>query len=119
MQFAVDDVVIAIAGINKNSKLRAHYLKLVMMNNIMRAFVTIYDIDSKYKTSQEALLDTLKRVEARKNRLWLTSDKIAVEEAFINYKEILDSATEEQLKHVLEFVDYNRNEGRWLVRSKK
>lgn len=119
MQFVIDDLKVAIKGVNSNSKLRSHYLKLAMMNNVMRAFVTIYDLDPKYKASQEALLATLTRVEARKDRNWLSSDKIALELAFVDYQEIVMSSTEDQMIHVLEFVDFNRTEGRWLVTKKK
>ena len=62
------DANAAVAGILKNSKLRIHYIKLVVMNDIMRAFVHLYKLDEKYDTAQADLLRVLTEVEARKDR---------------------------------------------------
>ena len=98
----------AVKGITKNSRLRSHYLKLAMMANIMRAFVVAYELDPSYKLKQEALLATLYTVESRKNRQWLTSDKISVQEAYNAFVEIMESVTEEQLLEVMQYVDKHK-----------
>lgn len=118
-QMMLQDVKLAIAAIGKNSKLRAHYLKLVMMNNIMRAFVVIYDLEDRYDRVRSVLTETLCRVEARKDRAWFTSDKIALQQAFELYEELLLSSEEEQLHEIMQFVESNREGGRWAVLSKK
>lgn len=115
----LQDAKLAIAAIGKNSKLRAHYLKLVMMNNIMRAFVVIYDLEDRYDRVRSVLTETLCRVEARKDRAWFTSDKIALQQAFELYEELLLSSEEEQLHEIMQFVESNREGGRWAVLSKK
>lgn len=109
---------VAVDGVCKNSKLRNHYIHLAVMNNIMRAFVVHYELDS-YKAIQEQLLTILRRVEARKNRLWMTSEKIQLHTFFTAYCELLRSATEEQLCEILRFVEQNSHEGKWIVYRKK
>lgn len=109
----------ALTGVKKGSKLRDHYIKLVVMNNIMRAFVTVYDMPKDFKNRQEAFLETLVRVESRKNRAWLTSDLIAVQEALQAYETLIDSSSEEMIAEMLEFVNYNREQGRWAIMKKK
>lgn len=109
---------VAVDGVCKNSKLREHYIRLAIMNNIMRAFVVHYELDS-YKAIQEQLLLILRRVEERKNRIWLTSEKIQLHTFFTAYCELLRSATEEQLCEILRFVEQNSNAGKWIVYRKK
>ena len=118
-QLILDDARKATLATCKNSKLRAHYLKLVMMNNIMRAFVTMYDLNTSYRYAQEALLNALCRVETRRDRAWFTSDKVALEEALFLYEELITAADEEQLREVMEYVEFNRDAGQWGVLSRK
>lgn len=109
----------ALAGVKKNSKLRDHLIKLVVMNNIMRAFVMVYDMPADFKTKQEVFQATLIRVQARKNRLWLTSDLISAQEAVHAYELLIESSSEEQIAEMLEFVNFNREEGRWGILTDK
>ena len=106
-------------AVQKGSKLRDHYIKLVVMNNIMRAFVVAYKMPAEFQASQEAFLETLVRVESRKNRAWLTSDLIVVQEALHAYETIIESSDEEMIAEMLEFVNYNREQGRWAIMKKK
>lgn len=105
----------ALAGVKKHSKLRDHYFKLVVMNHIMRAFVTVYEMPADFKAKQEAFLNTLARVESRKPRMWLTSDLICAQEAVLAYETLIESSSEEQIAEMLEFVNFNREEGRWAI----
>ena len=109
----------ALAGVKKGSKLRDHYIKLVVMNNIMRAFVTVYDMPKDFKNRQDALLEALIRVESRKNRMWFTSDLIVVQEALQAYETLIESSSEEMIAEMLDFVNYNREQGRWAIMKKK
>lgn len=109
----------ALAAVKKNSKLRDHLIKLVVMNNIMRAFVVVYDMPADFKARQEVFQATLVRVQARKNRLWLTSDLICAQEAVHAYELLIESSTEEQIAEMLEFVNFNRSEGRWGILTDK
>ena len=109
----------AFKAVQKGSKLRDHYIKLVVMNNIMRAFVVAYKMPAEFQASQEAFLETLVRVENRKNRAWLTSDLIVVQEALHAYETIIESSDEEMIAEMLEFVNYNREQGRWAIMKKK
>lgn len=109
----------ALAAVKKNSKLRDHLIKLVVMNNIMRAFVTVYDMPADFKATQQVFQETLTRVQARKNRLWLTSDLIGAQEAVHAYELLIESSSEEQIAEMLEFVNFNRSEGRWGILTDK
>ena len=46
---------------------------------------SVVDKEDLIKRAQEAFLETLVRVENRKNRAWLTSDLIVVQEALHAY----------------------------------
>lgn len=113
------DAEAAYAAICKNSKVRTHYLKLVLMCNVMRAFWVAYSLPADFGLTQEAFLSTLVRVEERKRRDWMTADKIAVTYALEWYTVLLHSATEEQIEEMVEYVDYNRAESKWAIREKK
>lgn len=115
----LEDARLAIAAINKNSKLRAHFLKIVMMNNIMRAFVTKYQLDKSYTVAQQALLEVIVNVESRRDRCWFRSDKIILLDAYNSYYDLLVSATDDQLNEIMRMVDENRTEGKWLVYKAK
>lgn len=115
----LEDARLAIAAINKNSKLRAHFLKIVMMNNIMRAFVTKYQLDKSYTVTQQALLEVIIKVESRRDRCWFRSDKIILLDAYNAYYDLLVSATDDQLNEIMRMVDENRTEGKWLVYKAK
>lgn len=114
-ELMLSDARKAAEALGKNSKLRAHYIKLTVMNNVLRAFVYLYKLEQKYTNAQEALLRMLCNVESRKNRIFLTSDKIILHDALVAYEEILHSCTDDQLKEVLQLVDARRSEGKWLV----
>lgn len=109
----------ALAGVKKNSKLRDHLIRLVVMQNIMRAFVTVYQMPADFTAKQAAFLETLTRVQNRKNRLWLTSDLICAQEAVNAYETLIESSSEEQIAEMLEFVNYNREQGHWAIMKKK
>ncbi len=115
----LDDTKEAIKATQKNSKLRIHFLKLVMMNNIMRAFTTLYTLDAEYDQAQKALLKVLIDVEARKNRAWFTAEKALLDSTFVLYDILLGNATDEQLNEIVRFVDENRNEGKWCLYRNK
>lgn len=119
IQLVLKDTREAVVGINKNSKLRMHYLRLVMMNNIMKAFVVLYEVDKEFIKKQEVLLETLKRVEQRKNRQWFTSDKIAVQVALESFVEIMESAQEDQFLEVMQTVETNKYTNSWIVYKDK
>ncbi len=115
----LEDTKEAIKAIQKNSKLRIHFLKLVMMNNIMRAFTTLYTLDVEYDKVQKALLKVLIDVEARKNRAWFTAEKALLDSTFVHFDILLGSATDEQLNEIVCFVDENRDAGKWCLHRKK
>lgn len=115
----VEDMRSAVQGINKNSRLRTHYLKLAMMSNIMRAFMHFYEVDKEFESGQLVLLDTLKRVESRKERNWFTADKIALQEAFTLFTAVMESMDNGQLLEIMQFIDSNSTSSKWLIFSKK
>lgn len=115
----VEDMRTAVQGINKNSRLRMHYIKLAMMNNIMRAFMHFYEVDKEFESGQLVLLDTLKRVESRKERNWFTADKIALQEAFTLFTAVMESVDNGQLLEIMQFIDSNSTSSKWLIFSKK
>lgn len=115
----LDDTKNAIKAIQKNSKLRTHFLKLVMMNNIMRAFSTLYTLDTEYVQAQLALFKVLVDVESRKNRAWFTAEKALLDTTFVLFDILLGSATAEQLNEIVCFVDENRNAGKWCLYRNK
>ena len=80
---------------------------------------SVVDKEDLIKRAQEAFLETLVRVENRKNRAWLTSDLIVVQEALHAYETIIESSDEEMIAEMLEFVNYNREQGRWAIMKKK
>ena len=82
----------AFKAVQKGSKLRDHYIKLVVMNNIMRAFVVAYKMPAEFQASQEALHA---------------------------YETIIESSDEEMIAEMLEFVNYNREQGRWAIMKNK
>lgn len=115
----VADARKAIDSIRKGSKLRMHYLTLVVMNNVFRAFVTMYELDPKYKLAQESLLKVLCDMEGRKNRVILRNEYILLDIAHDLYEEILISTEDHQLREMLLLVDAKRDEGKWLVTHRK
>ena len=119
IQNILEETRLSIDAIKKNSKLRMHYLRAIMMNNILRAFAVKYHLEEKYLNTQKALLDALLRVEARPGRQWLTNEKIALADAFNFFREILESSSSEQLIDILYFVDENRTQGKWVVYKRK
>lgn len=106
-------------AICKNSRLRSHYLTLVVLNNTMRAFVVNYDLDPRFTASQMAWHSTLVRVESRKDRTYLTSDKIAILEGLNTFQELLEVTTDEQLQEMLLYVDRHRSECKWVTTERK
>lgn len=115
----LQDAEHAIKSFKKGSKLRDHYLKLVVMNNVFRAFVVIYELPPEYKEAQEALLKVLRTVEARKNRAVFLNEHPVLDAAFDLYRVLLDSAESRELQEIVEFVDHQREAGRWLVSKRK
>ena len=113
------DANAAVTGILKNSKLRIHYIKLVVMNNIMRAFVALYKLDEKYKEAQKDLLDTLVRVESRKDRCWFNQDKQTLIKAHTCYCELMESISNKDLFELMQYVEANQNTGQHLIIRQK
>lgn len=113
------DANTAVAGILKNSKLRMHYIKLVVMNNIMRAFVHLYKLDEKYTTAQKELLRVLTETEARKDRTWFKQDKETLVKSHTLYCELMESISNEDLFELMQFVEYSQNSGSYLVTRHK
>ena len=115
----IQEVEGALEALKKGSKLRIHYLKLVMMNNIFRAFVELYTLDPKYKNAQILVLNALLDVEGRKNRKFLTGEFIALYEALDLYKDLMVSSDPQQLTEVLLYINAYRSEGKWGVLRNK
>lgn len=113
------DANAAVTGILKNSKLRTHYIKLVVMNNIMRAFVHLYKLDEKYMTAQKELLRVLTEVEARKDRTWFKQDKETLVKSHTLYCELMESISNEDLFELMQFVEFSQNTGSYLVTRHK
>lgn len=111
----IDDARAAVRGVSKNSRLRSHYIELVKINNIMRVFVTQYKLDPSYKASQESLLDVLLKVEARKNRVWLTAEKIVLQDVLKAYEELISCSSQQDIIDVITFVEDNKNDSKWIV----
>ena len=109
----------AVTGILKNSKLRTHYIKLVVMNNIMRAFVHLYKLDEKYMTAQKELLRVLTETEARKDRTWFKQDKETLVKSHTLYCELMESISNEDLFELMQFVEFSQNTGSYLVTRHK
>lgn len=115
----ISDAEHALRNFKKGSKLRDHYIKLVMMNNIFRAFVVAYELPPEYKVAQEGLLQALKDVEARKNRAVFLGDQQKLDKAFELYRNLVESSEPHELIDMVEFVDHQRDEGRWIVSERK
>ena len=113
------DANAAVTGILKNSKLRTHYIKLVVMNNIMRAFVHLYKLDEKYMTAQKELLRVLAEVEARKDRTWFKQDKETLVKSHTLYCELMESISNEDLFELMQFVEFSQNTDSYLVTRHK
>lgn len=113
------DTETAIKAVCKNSKLRNHFIRLVLMNNIFKAFIVLFSLDDSYSEQQHALLKVLIRVEQRRDRQWLTVDKIILNQAFSMFITLLSSATEEQLSEVIGFIENNNMSSQWLVTRHK
>ena len=113
------DANAAVTGILKNSKLRTHYIKLVVMNNIMRAFVHLYKLDEKYMTAQKELLRVLTETEARKDRTWFKQDKETLVKSHTLYCELMESISNEDLFELMQFVEFSQNTGSYLVTRHK
>lgn len=118
-QMILDDTRASIKAIQKNSKLREHYLRLGMMNNIMRAFIYLYHLEGHYAEAQKAFLKALVDVEGRKNRAWFKAELALLDPTFVLFDELLGNATEAQLQEVIELVAYNRERGKWCVHRDK
>lgn len=115
----IEETRLAVQGINKNSRLRIHYIKLMVMNNIMRAFITHYEVDNDFVSGQLALLETLKRVESSKARTWFTADKICLQQAFTLFCGVMESVDNQQLLEIMQYVESNSGDAKWLVHAKK
>lgn len=113
------DANAAVTGILKNSKLKMHYIKLVVMNNIMRAFVHLYKLDEKYATAQKELFRVLTEVEARKDRTWFKQDKETLVKSHTLYCELMESISNEDLFELMQFVEFSQNTGSYLVTRRK
>lgn len=85
----------------------------------MRAFMHFYEVDKEFESGQLVLLDTLKRVESRKERNWFTADKIALQEAFTLFTAVMESMDNGQLLEIMQFIDSNSTSSKWLIFSKK
>lgn len=113
------DANAAVAGILKNSKLRMHYIKLVVMNNIMRAFVHLYKLDEKYITAQKELLRVLTETEVRKDRTWFKQDKETLVKSHTLYCELMESISNEELFELMQFVEQNQFSNDYIVTKQK
>lgn len=113
------DANAAVTGILKNSKLRMHYIKLIVMNNIMRAFVHLYKLDEKYNTAQSDLLRVLTEVEARKDRSWFKQDKETLVKSHTLYCELMESISNEDLFELMQYVEANQHTGSRIVFKRK
>lgn len=115
----LEDAKHAIKSFKKGSKLRDHYLKLVVMNNIFRAYVVAYDLPPEYKAAQEGLLKVLRDVEARRNRAVFLPEHKVLDNAYEHYQTLLDSSEPHEVREMVEFVDHQRDAGRWIVSQRK
>jgi hypothetical protein len=115
----LQDAEHALKGFKKGSKLRDHYLKLVVMNNVFRAYVVIYELPPEYKEAQEGLLKVLRTVEGRRNRAVFLNEHPLLDAAFDKYRTLLDSSEPHEITEILEFVDHQRDAGRWIVSHRK
>ena len=115
----LEDAEHALKGFKKGSKLRDHYLKLVVMNNVFRAYVVAYELPPEYKEAQEGLLTVLRVVEGRRNRSVLLTDHAALNKAMEYYRILLDSSEPHELREMVEFVEHQRDAGRWIVSQRK
>lgn len=115
----LEDAAHAIKNFKKGSKLRDHYLKLVVMNNIFRAYVVAYDLPPEYKEAQESLLKVLRNVEGRSNRALFLNEHSVLDKAYESYKVLLDSSEPHEVIEMVEFVDNQREAGRWIVSQRK
>ncbi len=106
-------------ALSKKSKLRVHYLNMVFVNNVIRAFVIKFILDNSIKEKQLELLKTLCDIESRKNRDIFKNDIKVIDESVILYEDLLYSADEEQIFDIINFVNANNGEGSWIVTKHK
>jgi hypothetical protein len=115
----VEDAKKAYTALSKGSRLRKHYIALTVMNNVFRAFVTMYELEPEYVASQKAFLKVLLDSEARRNRFIFKPEFEIIAQALIHYESIIISATDEQLKEMLLLVEGLQDDCKYVVTRRK
>ncbi len=106
-------------ALKSNSKIRGHYLNMVTMCNLLRAFIVNYELDPKYTEVQKALLKTLCDVESRKNRVYFTNDHAVIAAAIEVYETILESAENADINEMFAFIEKNEEQSKWVLYKDK
>ena len=94
----------ALVAICKGSRLCTYTKRLVIINNLMRAFIVNYDLPEDVDFWQKRLKHTLTRAE-RNKKVFTTRDKLFVAYALEQYEFLVRSATEEQLHEMFVYID--------------
>ena len=119
IQEIINDALNAAKALKSRSKLRSHYIALVDVNNLFRAFVVVYELDNSYTEIQEKLLKVLTNIEARKNRAIFTNEHFIILEAIEKFKDILLSCDEDQFMQAVEIVKTYNDQAKFVISRKK
>lgn len=105
-------------SLEKGSRLRQHYLNLVRLNNLFRAFLANYEL-KEFEQDQMDLLESLIDIESRKNRFISKGDFIAIKKALVTFDSILESAEPKDVAFIVDFVKNNDRTSRYVVYEHK
>ena len=108
----------SVTSLEKGSRLRQHYLNLVRLNNIFRAFLANYELN-EFEKDQKDLLKSLIDIESRKNRFISKEDFTAIKKALVTFDSILESAEPKDVAFVVDFVKNNDRTSRYVVYENK
>ena len=108
----------SVTSLEKGSRLRQHYLNLVRLNNLFRAFLVNYEL-KEFEQDQLDLLRSLIDIESRKNRFISKGDFIAIKKALVTFDSILESAEPKDVAFIVDFVKNNDRTSRYVVYEHK
>ena len=108
----------SVTSLEKGSRLRQHYLNLVRLNNMFRAFLANYELN-EFEKDQKDLLKSLIDIESRKNRFISKEDFTAIKKALVTFDNILESAEPKDVAFVIDFVKNNDRTSRYVVYENK
>lgn len=108
----------AFIAVSKGSKLSTYTKRLVIINNLMRAFMEHYELPAEVVEDQKLLKHVLTQAEYNK-RVFTTKDKICLGFCLKSYELLIRSASEDQLHEMFEYVDNNAQQCKTVFTNNK